>query len=256
MVTSLLVQVVSIALLATDAALGKLFSVSSTSGFSFSGSGATSASAVALSAVSGVLGLAGFIISVIAFVRWRQGVAEIRKTAVAQGPFQPAVLSGAAAQAERGYVRSVWMMVVGLITVIGGAVAIVVALLGSLHITSNPNGTVNAPTPSQVNNALASVVVYAVVLAAVLLLVELLLAYFVTESLQGFANSGVPKVAPIDLSPTRSLVLLSVVVSVAGILNFVYLGLGAVALAGPILMLVACQQYLRAFDERLALARS
>lgn len=251
-VLGLAVQLVSIVELILYPSLAKLSSLSSTGGFSFSGSSGLSGASIAFSALAGGLGLVTLILGIIAFVRWREGISELRKGSLPSGPYPPIPLTGAAAKADLGYRRAVWTLLAWILALVGGGVALAFVFLASYHIVVNTNGTVVPPNAAQLNSAISSVIGAAVALAVVLLLLELALAYFTTGSLEGFVETGTPRARTIDLQTPRLLVLLSVAVGATGVLNVLYVGAGAVAIVGPVLLFLGCQQYLRAFDERLA----
>ncbi|HTT25420.1 MAG TPA: hypothetical protein VMH90_00460 [Thermoplasmata archaeon] len=245
-------QVLGLAIALADPSVGRLASLSSTGGISLSSTApGFTGPALLLLLGSGLIGFLAFILSIVAFVRWRSGVIELRRSAVPPGPFEAPRLTGAAAKAEGGYRRALWTMLIWLLTVIAGGVVIAVVLVSSLGLMTNSNGTAVAPTPSQVNHAVGSVVGYALALGGILLVIELVLAYFVTESLEGFLETGPARPSPYDLGNVRGLVYLGMALGVATLLNTWVLGAGAIAIAGPLLLFVACTRYLTAFDERL-----
>jgi hypothetical protein len=186
----------------------------------------------------------------VAFVRWRRGVLALRRIAVPFGPFDPIALRGPAERAEAGYRKALWTMLLVVVAAVAGGVAVAAIAFGSLHLMQNPNGSVTAPTPDQINHAVSSAVPAIIVLAAVVFLLDLLLVYFVTESLQGFVELAGTGVGSVDLETTRWVVFLAVLFGVGGLLNLFFEGAGAVAILSPLLLLLACQRYLKAFDDR------
>jgi hypothetical protein len=251
-VLSVIVQLISLAELAVDPSLGRLSSLSSSSGVNFSsGSGGLSGAALAFGAATGLFGLIGFVLAVIAFVRWRNGVEELRKSVVARGPFPTAPLAGPAAQAASGYRYAVWLIGIWILAVILGGIVIAGLFLSGLDLSQGLNGTASAPTNAQINHALSSLIGPAISLGAILLLMGLVFAYFVTSSLEGFLSLPGPRPTSLDFTGTRHLVFLSILLGIGGLLNIVYPGLGAIALIGPLLSYVACQRYLTAAEQRL-----
>lgn len=215
------------------------------------GAGVLTGAGLALVGVAAVLGLVGLVLSIVAFVRWREGVLELRRTRPIPGMHGPGGAPEPAGEAETGYRRSVWTMLGILLIIIAGIAVIAISVVGSLTPHLNPNGTLSSPSPSQVSAAVASAVYAGIGLGVAIFVAELALAYFVTGSLHGFLGLGPTGPRTVDVATARLLVYASVAVSLAGLLNFVFAGLGLVAAAGPILLFLACHRYLRAFDERL-----
>lgn len=249
LLAGLAVQLTGVVLIFVNPDYLRLSSASSAGGLSFAGGGGgTNGATLALTAVDGLLGLASLILSIVAFVRWRSGVLELRRTVPPSAPFQPSGAAGPAALADSHYRAALWTMLVWLLAVIAGAVVIGVALVGNLHLMPNANGTVPPPTTSQVNNAVASILPYAVGLGVVLLVLQLVLAHFVTGSLSGIVQAGGRRASIPDLGTTRALVFLGVLFGAAGFLNLIVVGPGAIALVGTVLLLLACQRYLTALE--------
>lgn len=243
------VQLLTLGLLVADPAVGRLASASSGSlSFSTSATGSTAAGQ-GYAALLALLGIAELVIALVAFVRWRRGVVELRRTYVPYGSFDPLPLRGPAQRAEGGYRRALWTMLTIVLVTIAGTVVIAILLVSSFALTTNANGTVQPPTSQQIDHAVAATLPAIVALALAVFVLELVLAYFVADSLAGFVELGGARPGSVDLDATRTLVIVSVVLSVSGLLNLVAVGAGALAIASPVLLLYACQRYLRAFDE-------
>lgn len=195
-------------------------------------------------ALSDLLQFVAFIVALVAFVRWRRGVKIVSGSA--RNFDLTSTDADPADRSEAGYRHSLYTTLLGILVTIIGGVALVAILLGNLTPTVNPNGTVTSPNSSQIQHAVAGTLPFLAGLTIVLVLVQLLLAYFVTESLDAFAALA-GRTAELLRSPSpRLLVLVGVLFGATGVLNFVYPGAGAVAIAGPLLILWACQRYLTA----------
>lgn len=243
------------ALLLIDPAVGRFASLSAAGSFSVpSGAASIGGAALELDLLVAALALASFIVGLIAFLRWRDGVKDLRLATRSANPLPSMVTSGPAAEADRGYTRAVWTLLACILTLIAGVVVIFALTLGSLAPVLHPNGTLTAPGPGQIASAVQIAVRAGVGLAVVLLALELLLTYFVTESLHGVVTSGGYTGGTVGLGSARVIALVAVGIAATGLLNFVVTGLGAVAVVGPLLLLVACQRYLVAFDQRLGSA--
>jgi hypothetical protein len=240
-------QLVGVALLFADPSYGKIFDLSSSTGATLSsGVGGGSGAAVALLALAALLGLAGFVLSLVAFTDWREGVLALRQVTVVSGTYSVVPPTGAAAKAHRGYRLALWTILVLILASVTLGVVSAVIIFGGLHGTIASNGTlVPAPT-SQVNASLTEVFRLGLGFGVVALAIQLVLARYVTESLEGIVDLTGPRTSPESLRTTRLLVYAGVVVGVGGLLNAVYIGLGAVAVLSPILFFFACQRYLAA----------
>ncbi len=252
---TLVVQVVALAAGIADASVGARLSLSAGSGSLgvAAGEGSLPSWGLGLIALSGLLGLVGLILGIVAFLRWRSGVVGLTQ-GVARGfggygapPLPPAV-----AQAAHGYRSSLYVILISILAVIGGVIAVVVVVLGGLSTTVGTNGTVTSPTNAQVQAALGRAVGVIAGLVVVEIALGLLLAYFVTSSLNGFLALGPPRAAAPDRTRMRNLVLGAVALEDCGTLAVFSPYLGILSIVGAVVFLIALVEYLRAFDEALS----
>jgi hypothetical protein len=241
--------ILALGIFLVDPAVGAIAGLSTGSGLSFaSGSSVENGSALLLSALAGVLGLIALVLAIIAFTRWRHGAVllERRRPWAGGGGWGAVPRTSAEASAIRGYRYSLYTMGGIILAAIIGAVIIAVVVIAATVIT-----VTNGRTSTVSIGSSWAVVGAEVGLELVLLLLDLVLAWYVTESLHGFLALGPPRAPPPDLEGTRTLVYLGIVLGAASILNIVVVGLGAIGIAGPVLIFVATSRYHAAFTERL-----
>ncbi len=244
-----LIAVVAVVAALLNPQLSDLATISSGAGLSASAeTGSISGALEGYVVLIDLLEFVAFVLALVAFTRWRAGVKFLRRELDSYS------ISSASSRAidrvETGYRRSMWTMLLWVLTALAGGVAVAATVLANVQPTVDQNGTIVAPTSAQIGHAVAAAIGLSIGVAVVLLLVQLLLAYFVLESLDGFvARAGRALPAAWSGSP-RPLVYLGLLLNLTGFLNLLYPGAGAVAIAGPLLILLGCQRYLALLGNR------
>ncbi|HZY69836.1 MAG TPA: hypothetical protein VFF67_02515 [Thermoplasmata archaeon] len=204
---------------------------------------AVSGSALGLAALGGVLGFAAFIVTLIAWWKWRGGVRRLDDPVVPYGE-SPWGATGA----KRYYSYTVWTFIISILATIGIVIAFAAVLLTSLNVHVNPNGTVTQPTQAQIQSAIHSafgVLIAAVVVAAVLTFLQY---YFATTSLVRGARPGAPAGAVAQLEGGQRYVLIGAAVSFVAIAGFVTPYATFAAAIAPVLYLVGYTSILQGYD--------
>ena len=138
--------------------------------------GSTSGAYVALQGVEVLVGFVAFVLLIIAWLKWREGIRAIARSSGEYGP----VHATEAEQANRDYGRTVWMFAAILISTVAGvivAAAIVVsALVGSFTTSST---TIN------ISSFWTELVVFVICFAVFLTFLNFLMYYFSSRSLKG-----------------------------------------------------------------------
>lgn len=244
---SLLAQVITLIVLLLNPSVGRAESLGSVSQLSLSSNTGADAALTAAEVVSGILSFVVLILGILAFSKWRTCVKMVQGFAsfgaVAPGP----------AEAAAGYRRSLYTMLGYLLVTIAGAIVIAAAVFSSITAATPVNGTVSPPTSAQVQDAVNNATGAAIGLGVALVVVTLALAYFVTQSLEGFLDAVHP--APLGLRrrpAARLLVYVAVVLSGTSVLNFAVLGAGsALGLIGTAILWYAVWRYQEDLDERV-----
>lgn len=253
-VLGLLVQVVTLIEVLSYPAAGRAASLSSVTGGAGSEvAGGLSGPVVALAAIASLLGLVIFVLSLVAFLRWRGAISTLRTGSPPYfGGYPPPPGSSVAAEAVQNYRRSVYTLLLWLVTIIVGIAALVVVAISAIAPKFNANGSLS-PTNATAGlspSAAASILVIGVALGLVLLLIDLLLAYFVTASLGAIARLGGPAAETFDVEGARWLVLIGVLLGAGGLLGTVYAPLVGIAILGGICLLLGTQRYYRELSVR------
>ncbi|MCI4322827.1 MAG: hypothetical protein L3K03_02205 [Thermoplasmata archaeon] len=241
------IQLIGIALLFVDPASGRFFNGSSSAGLPFSaGPSGIPLTEIGLVGLATLGGLAALILSLIGFLRWREGIHALRQFPVVSGVYRVVPPSGAARNAQTNYRFAFGTLLLIVLTGVALIGVTGVILVGPLHPTVSPNGTPLPVSPSQqaqVNASCAEVLRVSIVFTGVLLGMEMVLAQYVTQSLEGIVELSRSGMSTESLRSTRLLVYAGVALGGASLLNLVRIGLGAVVVVGPIRLLIACQRY-------------
>lgn len=206
-----------------------------------------SGAALGVVALAGVLGFAAFIVTLIAWWKWRGGVRRLDEPLGSYGT------PGAEATGARKYYGyAVWMFVLTILTSIGVAVAVTAVVLSNLNIHVNPNGTVTPPTQAQIQSSIHAAVGVIVAGLVVGALLNLLMYYFATTSLVRAARPGASSAVQTQLAGGQRLVVVGAVVSfvtLAGLVTSYAAFAGALA---PVLYLVGYTWIIQAYDAVIA----
>jgi hypothetical protein len=247
---SLLAEVVSIAAALADPSVGAQLALS-TGGLPTSS--ATPANLPGwyggVEALIALLALVGLLLGIVAFLRWRSAVKGLGGVGASGPGFAGGAQPAPAEAARQGYVRSLLVLLSAVLAIVIGVIVLAVIVVSHLPARSANNTT--GFSSAQVHAAVASTYPEVIGLAVVVLALELLLAYFVTRSLNGFLGL-VPIASPrIDPEQLPALVLVGVALSGTGLLGEISPALEVLPLLGTGLVLYAAVRYARAFEDRL-----
>jgi hypothetical protein len=171
----------------------------------------TGGAALLLGALVIVLLLAVLILTIVSWLRWRQGGDQLVAASAEFGPQAMQIAQHSRADVS----RTTYMFVVIIVVAIGIAAAAVGVVLANVALpTANPNGTLTThPIPAGVENQILGVVAVGAVLVAVF---ELLLYAFATRALVDAIAPYAPAPARARADSGRRYVMIGVLLSFAG----------------------------------------
>ena len=181
----------------------------------------------------GILGLIEFILVIIAWIRWRQGVKDLVPASWEYGPLP----HQGALDAEMDYSYTVLFFILGLVALILGA-----SLLVALAFVS-----VGSPA-----TGLATFVTYALLVGGVYFLLEFFMYYYASRSLlRGIWETANPGIRQ-KLDSGRLLMLVGGAFAGAGFLSSLLRPVGFIGFLGPLFLVWGLMRFESAYNEWLA----
>lgn len=197
--------------------------------------------AVGLGLLSGLAVFVAFILIIIAWLRWRDGIRPLPQAAMASGQ----LYALAAQEAVKNYSRTFWMFILQILSAIGFAIVLVAVIIGSVAGCIGQNSTTNSSgCATHVTGIIGNIVGVTVGYAVVVFVLTLLMYYFATTSLVGALRAIASPAEQTRLDRGRLFAILGVVLSPLGLLNLALVdgninvpAIAFVGLISPLLLL-------------------
>lgn len=198
-------------------------------------------------ALAGLIGLINFILIIISWLRWRDGVRQLVTAAPEYGPTH----ANEAKEARRDYGYTVWTFILFILTIIVvvGAATVVIASTVVGHIGLNRTAALTAAQASQLRSEVLALIVVAVIAGAVYQFIQYL---FASRSLKAsFFSLASPEQRNL-LDRGRTLTLVGAALYFATALELVTPYGALIAILPPLLILLGFTNLLNAYDGWLA----
>lgn len=201
-----------------------------------------SAGVQAVSFLTGIIGLAGLVLELVAYLKWREGTKALERSGWEYGATQ--LTEAREANGDRRYAFGVWLtqLFAGIVVAV-----IVVAILYQVFLARLPNGVPLAPGQlDQLQQQLADTIIAA---AIVSWLLGLGLYFFASRSLRrSLASVASPETLP-SLDSGRNLMLVGAVINIGAVFVIFTPYAALIGVVGPLVIALGITRFVDAYDE-------